>query len=412
MVEDGAGKDSDLEARPPKPGSANREEGNDSRPSSLAAIPPGLPGGLIERKLQRRLATRNRSAGMIQRKPDGHRPANPDGTPSPEGAGAKDGEKEAGTDDRNSSALPAFPEDKLRPIEDLPLSGEETTRVLASLATHDGPQVVGPLPVRVAGAVIRRESYFFWVEQGRIAGWMPVIEVPAGATRRGCWWIYSGAAQIEVGRRYPEDALSNREHLGTGSKTLGIQPDPKIAERRSSAARDLNHDIDCHLAKGLSLSEARAETRKTAVEIAWMLGMAYFQAFAVAIGSMSQGHGAMEEAAALRSRARPWGYGGRRGDPTQGGARGNVDPEDAGREDRASAAAISDGPKGASGPSQGRGRTSGRPFAAEKAGGPIRSLDYRRVKITAKGVDAVEAHVRRFEGPGKREMAMVERLRK
>ena len=105
------------------------------------------------------------------------------------------------------------------------------------------------------------------MEHGRVIGWMPASEVPAGATRRGHWWVYSESGQIEVCHRYPEDALSNQEHLGAGSKALGIQPDARIAEKRMAAARTLNRDIEAYLAHGLSLSSARAETLKTANEV-------------------------------------------------------------------------------------------------------------------------------------------------
>ena len=46
-----------------------------------------------------------------------------------------------------------------------------------------------------------------------------------------------------------------------------------------------------------------------------------------------------------------------------------------------------------------------------RAGGPIRDLSVDRLKITDKGIDVVEAHVRRFDGGGPAELAMVERLR-
>lgn len=59
-----------------------------------------------------------------------------------------------------------------------------------------------------------------------------------------------------------------------------------------------------------------------------------------------------------------------------------------------------------------RGATSGRPFDPHKAGGPIRKLSYQTVKITDKGANLVEFHVRRFNPTGQLELKMVERLRK
>lgn len=58
------------------------------------------------------------------------------------------------------------------------------------------------------------------------------------------------------------------------------------------------------------------------------------------------------------------------------------------------------------------GPTSGRRFAPYKAGGPILKLSYQNVKITQKGADIVEFHVRRFNPVGQAELKMVERLRR
>jgi hypothetical protein len=71
-------------------------------------------------------------------------------------------------------------------------------------------------------------------------------------------------------------------------------------------------------------------------------------------------------------------------------------------------------PTGATGPTMGGevvGQFSGRPFRPDEAGGPVRELDWRKVRITDQGVDVVEQHIRRFQGGGELEVAMVDRLR-
>ncbi|HVE83219.1 MAG TPA: hypothetical protein VND93_10250, partial [Myxococcales bacterium] len=71
-------------------------------------------------------------------------------------------------------------------------------------------------------------------------------------------------------------------------------------------------------------------------------------------------------------------------------------------------------PTGARGPllpGQVMGEFSGREFFPESAGGPVRPLDFSKVRFTDKGVDVVEAHVKRFQGGGEEELAMVKRLR-
>ena len=61
-------------------------------------------------------------------------------------------------------------------------------------------------------------------------------------------------------------------------------------------------------------------------------------------------------------------------------------------------------PKGARGPA------SGREFDPAVAGGPIRQLSTDRIKVTNRGIDAVERHVSRF-GPDEANQTMIQRLR-
>ncbi|MCL1462920.1 hypothetical protein [Argonema galeatum] len=59
-----------------------------------------------------------------------------------------------------------------------------------------------------------------------------------------------------------------------------------------------------------------------------------------------------------------------------------------------------------------KGAFSGRPYDPSKAGGKVLRLSYRNVRITHKGADIVELHVRRFNPVGEAELKMVERLRR
>src|SRR5713101_5309950 len=61
-------------------------------------------------------------------------------------------------------------------------------------------------------------------------------------------------------------------------------------------------------------------------------------------------------------------------------------------------------------PRSARGRASGRQFDPHNAGGLIRQLSSERVRITSRGVDVVERHVRRF-GSDRANAGMIERLR-
>ncbi|HZN93475.1 MAG TPA: hypothetical protein VFB81_12260, partial [Myxococcales bacterium] len=64
------------------------------------------------------------------------------------------------------------------------------------------------------------------------------------------------------------------------------------------------------------------------------------------------------------------------------------------------------------GPTGARGPASTREYDPDQAGGPVRRLDFSRIRFTGRGVDVVEAHVRRFGGGGDAELAMVARLRR
>ena len=55
------------------------------------------------------------------------------------------------------------------------------------------------------------------------------------------------------------------------------------------------------------------------------------------------------------------------------------------------------------------GRSSGRPFNPEKAGGPTEKLDYRSAQVTPEGVHEVRTHTARFEEFKPNDM-MIERL--
>lgn len=74
--------------------------------------------------------------------------------------------------------------------------------------------------------------------------------------------------------------------------------------------------------------------------------------------------------------------------------------------------ALPTGARGGLRPGEVVGTHSGRSFFPERAGGPVRKLDYSKIKLTTRGIDVVDAHIRRFGGGGDMELAMVDRLRR
>jgi hypothetical protein len=82
-----------------------------------------------------------------------------------------------------------------------------------------------------------------------------------------------------------------------------------------------------------------------------------------------------------------------RGSQQPGASRGSEKSSNAGERQGQSKATTKPPDQGYSA----RGKTSGRSYHPEKAGGPIQSSDYRETEITPEGVVEVRTHTRRFE---------------
>jgi hypothetical protein len=209
-------------------------------------------------------------------------------------------------------ALIAFPEDRLRILEALPPSwiGQ------VPIPLGEGPQVLVVSEPGALGRVTRHEL-LAWVEGGEVRGWMPVQELPPGLYRLRDWWLVFDGRWLERARRYPEEAASVRHAL----ERTGRRPDEREIRRHLQAGAELNRDIEAYLVRhGLGLEQAIARTRQVHQEILRQLVGAYFQAFALAAGTLTTARelAPLPEDMAAQTRARA--RGGLVGTRSSGGA--------------------------------------------------------------------------------------------
>jgi Domain of unknown function (DUF4157) len=180
--------------------------------------------------------------------------------------------------------IPKFPINRLQDVDLLPLPWERQVDVfVAARMKREGPLVVGPfrLPTNIAGIKIDQTygPFFLWVENERVAGWMPAVEVPTGPRQIGNWWIWSNGERIEVAPRYPEQESVVRSEM---QKQLHYEPGKRDVKRRVESGQELNRSIEYYMSKGgKSLWEAIVQLRRDRQELLEMLVQAYFQTFQV-----------------------------------------------------------------------------------------------------------------------------------
>jgi hypothetical protein len=173
-----------------------------------------------------------------------------------------------------------FPEDLLRHNDRLPITPEEWLKLTLAMATRaDGPYVVGPYPLRMAGFVVREEPYLVWVTGGEIRSWMRLQELPRGGMRRGEWLVFHHGHELEALCDRPQD----RETIHKQRPNL----DERGVERQRQAAEELNRDVEHFVAEGMSIAEALQETERVHKEVLALLVQGTFQAFSTAAGMMS-----------------------------------------------------------------------------------------------------------------------------
>jgi hypothetical protein len=181
--------------------------------------------------------------------------------------------------------LRQFPDAKLRPGDDLPLDLATWTRIIQKLPSSDGPNVITGIPIKISGVVVKRQSFFVWLEGGRMIGWMPIEDLPVGGLRRGDWWVWSDGAVMQVGRRYPEDAA--------GVLAESPRLDERNVERRASSGIELNRDIEAFMARGHSLQESISLNRHVHKDLLVQMVQATFAVFSAWAG-MAAGEADLE----------------------------------------------------------------------------------------------------------------------
>lgn len=173
-----------------------------------------------------------------------------------------------------------FPEDLLRQNDRLPLTPEELLKLTLALATRpDGPYVVGPYPLRMAGFVVREEHYLVWLVNGEIRCWMRLQELQQGGMRRGEWLLFYDGRELQALQDRPQDRETiHRQHPNLDEQGVG---------RHQQAAAELNRDVEHFVAEGMSIERARHETERVHKEVLGLLVQGTFQAFSTTAGMMS-----------------------------------------------------------------------------------------------------------------------------
>jgi hypothetical protein len=134
----------------------------------------------------------------------------------------------------------AFPEGKLRHGDELEGLSQSQWYELLSHPHREGPSLVGPLAIRVAGVVVKHETFLVWSEAGHIVAWMPISDLPLGTTRRGSWLLWRDGRELQVIQDRPEDAETIRKRFPRWSE--------RDVERYRSAAGVQNRSLEHFLA--------------------------------------------------------------------------------------------------------------------------------------------------------------------
>jgi hypothetical protein len=134
--------------------------------------------------------------------------------------------------------------------------------------------------------------------------WLPVSELPVGATQRGEDWVLwtdVEHTQIQVFHRYPTTPEAVHRVLDTASHAL----DPDQARKLADAGTEFNGGVDFLLSRGLDLQTAIRETQRSNRDVLGILVQGYFQAFAGAVSALSTAieHGATVDDLVDRAKA-------------------------------------------------------------------------------------------------------------
>jgi len=186
---------------------------------------------------------------------------------------------EAAAEDYVVKRVPAFPDGKLRAGDEPEGLSNEQWFSLLSTPRRDGPSIVGPFSIRVAGVVVKRESFLIWCDGGKIREWMPASEIPAGGVRRGEWLLWSDGRVLQVIRDRPTDSRQLQGHA------------PQMAthevEKRASAGTELNRDLEHYVASGSSIQHAEHQVYKAHRDVLVQLVQDSFRIFGVFAGAFA-----------------------------------------------------------------------------------------------------------------------------
>ena len=152
----------------------------------------------------------------------------------------------------------------------------------AEYTPREGPWVIGPLPIRAAGRVVKRSSFFVWIDGGQIVEWCPVEEVPVGGSRLRDWLVWSNGREIQI----------LRDYATTPDAARAQAKDPRLAgrdaERHAESGVELNRDIEHYVALGHAPEHAAFEAQEDHKTEFAVLVMGCFEVFSSMIAPPEQ----------------------------------------------------------------------------------------------------------------------------
>ncbi len=120
---------------------------------------------------------------------------------------------------------------------------------LGQMRLEEGPSIIGPFPIHVAGVLVRQQNFFVWVENGEIAEWLEAEQLPVGGYRRGAWLMWTNGHAFERILDRPTDPME--------MQARAPQLEGRMLERRVETSQELNRDLEHFVATGSSISQGR-----------------------------------------------------------------------------------------------------------------------------------------------------------
>jgi hypothetical protein len=156
---------------------------------------------------------------------------------------------------------------------------------VSALRLQEGPCMVGPLPIRVAGVLMKQQNFFVWVEHNEIVEWLEADKLPIGEFRRGAWLLRNDGRELERIHDRVTDPATIGARTGRRGRDLTDFVD---------SAHELNRDLEHFVESGSTILHAQQQTEEAHKQVLSELIQGSFQMFA-AWAAMESARGSIHE---------------------------------------------------------------------------------------------------------------------